>query len=91
MTTRAGLAEKPLPRATHGYDPRDRSMGALFVAAGLRTLPSLNRVLVAVSAIRGSQPALDRIADDLSALETGPEAPDDARTAPPLDPAPLEF
>jgi len=34
VTTRARLAERHV--ATHGYDPRDRSMGALFVAAGPR-------------------------------------------------------
>jgi len=34
VTTRARLAEQHL--ATHGYDPQDRSMGALFVAAGPR-------------------------------------------------------
>jgi predicted AlkP superfamily pyrophosphatase or phosphodiesterase len=34
VTTRARLAERHL--ATHGYDPRDRSMGALFIAAGPR-------------------------------------------------------
>lgn len=34
VTTRARLAQRHL--ATHGYDPRDRSMGALFVAAGPR-------------------------------------------------------
>jgi predicted AlkP superfamily pyrophosphatase or phosphodiesterase len=34
VTTKAGLAERPMQAATHGYDPRDRSMGALFVAAG---------------------------------------------------------
>jgi predicted AlkP superfamily pyrophosphatase or phosphodiesterase len=32
VTTRARLAERHF--ATHGYDPRDRSMSALFVAAG---------------------------------------------------------
>ena len=34
VTTRARLAERKPQRATHGYDPRDRSMSALFVAAG---------------------------------------------------------
>ena len=34
VTTRARLAQRHA--ATHGYDPRDRSMGALFVAAGPR-------------------------------------------------------
>src|SRR5262249_3784271 len=33
VTTRARLAERKPQRATHGYDPRDRSMSALFVAA----------------------------------------------------------
>lgn len=41
----------------------------LFLAAGFRLLPSLNRVLVAVTAIRAGQPALDQIAADLAALE----------------------
>jgi predicted AlkP superfamily pyrophosphatase or phosphodiesterase len=34
VTTRARLAERKPQFATHGYDPRDRSMSALFVAAG---------------------------------------------------------
>jgi predicted AlkP superfamily pyrophosphatase or phosphodiesterase len=34
VTTRARLAQRHA--ATHGFDPRDRSMGALFVAAGPR-------------------------------------------------------
>jgi predicted AlkP superfamily pyrophosphatase or phosphodiesterase len=33
-TTHEGLEERPLEAATHGYDPSDRAMGALFVAAG---------------------------------------------------------
>jgi len=32
VTTRARVAQRHL--ATHGFDPRDRSMGAMFVAAG---------------------------------------------------------
>ena len=36
VTTRARLAERPLQGATHGFEPRDRLMGALFVAAGPR-------------------------------------------------------
>ncbi len=42
---------------------------SLFVVAGFRLLPSLNRVLVALSAIRGGQAALDKITDDLALLE----------------------
>ncbi|HJZ75094.1 MAG TPA: alkaline phosphatase family protein [Vicinamibacterales bacterium] len=42
VTTRANLDERPMQAATHGYDPRDRSMGALFVAAG----PGVARGLV---------------------------------------------
>jgi len=34
VTTRARLAARPLQAATHGFEPRDPSMGALFVAAG---------------------------------------------------------
>jgi len=34
VTTRARLAEKKLDAGAHGFDPRDRDMGALFVAAG---------------------------------------------------------
>jgi predicted AlkP superfamily pyrophosphatase or phosphodiesterase len=34
VTTHARLADKPLDRATHGYEPSTPSMGALFVAAG---------------------------------------------------------
>ena len=33
-TTHQRLQERPLQSATHGFDPHDRSMGALFVAAG---------------------------------------------------------
>src|SRR5437762_3054238 len=36
VTTRARLAERALQGATHGFEPRDRLMGALFVAAGPR-------------------------------------------------------
>ena len=42
VTTRARLAEKPLQAATHGFEPRDPSMGALFVAAG----PQIRRGIV---------------------------------------------
>jgi predicted AlkP superfamily pyrophosphatase or phosphodiesterase len=34
ITTHVRLADRPLQGATHGFDPRDRSMGAMFVAAG---------------------------------------------------------
>jgi predicted AlkP superfamily pyrophosphatase or phosphodiesterase len=34
VTTRERLADRKPQFATHGYDPRDRPMGALFVAAG---------------------------------------------------------
>jgi predicted AlkP superfamily pyrophosphatase or phosphodiesterase len=33
-TTRARLANRPLDPGTHGFDPMDSDMGALFVAAG---------------------------------------------------------
>jgi predicted AlkP superfamily pyrophosphatase or phosphodiesterase len=33
-TTHRRLENRPLEPATHGFDPRDRSMGALFVTAG---------------------------------------------------------
>ncbi|MGH9277650.1 MAG: ABC transporter ATP-binding protein [Acidimicrobiales bacterium] len=49
---------------------------SLFVLAGLRLLPCLNRVLVSLAAIKSGQPAADRIAADLALLET--EAPEDA-------------
>jgi len=42
VTTRANLDGRPMQAATHGYDPRDRSMGALFVGAG----PGIARGLV---------------------------------------------
>ena len=45
VTTRARLAERPLQAATHGFEPRDRSMGALFVAAG----PRIRRGLIVPS------------------------------------------
>lgn len=47
---------------------------SLFVVAGFRLLPSLNRVLVAVSAIRGGQAALERVAGDLHQLEAAAPA-----------------
>src|SRR5262249_25108499 len=34
VTTRARLAARPLQRGEHGFEPRERAMGALFVAAG---------------------------------------------------------
>lgn len=43
---------------------------SLFVVAGFRLLPSLNRVLVALSALRASQAALDRVTGDLTLLES---------------------
>jgi ABC-type multidrug transport system fused ATPase/permease subunit len=52
---------------------------SLFVVAGFRLLPSLNRVLVALSAIRGGQAALERVASDLHELEASALAPDAAR------------
>ncbi|HMF97943.1 MAG TPA: ectonucleotide pyrophosphatase/phosphodiesterase [Vicinamibacterales bacterium] len=42
VTTRANRDERPTQKATHGYDPRDRSMSGLFVAAG----PGVARGLV---------------------------------------------
>lgn len=42
---------------------------ALFLAAGLRLLPSINRLLVAASSARSSQSALEQIATDLASLE----------------------
>jgi predicted AlkP superfamily pyrophosphatase or phosphodiesterase len=39
VTTRARAAHRHF--ATHGYDPQDRSMGALFVAAGPRVRPGV--------------------------------------------------
>lgn len=34
VTTRARLANRPLEKGAHGFDPANRDMGALFVAAG---------------------------------------------------------
>jgi predicted AlkP superfamily pyrophosphatase or phosphodiesterase len=34
VTTRARLANRPLEKGAHGFDPDNRDMGALFVAAG---------------------------------------------------------
>ena len=42
---------------------------SLFIIAGFRLLPSLNRALVALSAIRASQPSLERVTTDLAVLE----------------------
>ena len=42
VTTRARLAARPLQAATHGFEPRDPLMGAVFVAAG----PRIRRGLV---------------------------------------------
>ena len=40
-TTHARLDDRPLEAATHGYDPFDGAMGALFVAAGPRVRSGL--------------------------------------------------
>jgi ABC-type multidrug transport system fused ATPase/permease subunit len=50
---------------------------SLFVVAGFRLLPSLNRVLVALSALRGGQAALERVAGDLQELEASARVPED--------------
>jgi predicted AlkP superfamily pyrophosphatase or phosphodiesterase len=42
VTTRARLAGRKLEAGAHGFDPRDRDMGALFIAAG----PGLRRGVV---------------------------------------------
>jgi predicted AlkP superfamily pyrophosphatase or phosphodiesterase len=42
VTTRARLARRPLDAAAHGFDPSERDMGALFVAAG----PGIRRGVV---------------------------------------------
>ena len=42
VSTRARIERRPLDLATHGFDPRDRDMGALFVAAG----PGIRRGVV---------------------------------------------
>lgn len=47
---------------------------SLFLASGFRVLPSLNRVLVASSAVRAATPALGQIAADLAMLEAKPDA-----------------
>ena len=64
---------------------------SLFVVAGFRLLPSLNRVLVALSAIRGGQAALDKITDDLALLEPGAAEDADPDGDERIPAAPVEF
>ncbi len=69
--------------------PPDKALTTLglFLAAGLRLLPSLNRVLVATTAVRAGLPPLEAITRDLELL---PVAPRDEEAARPLPPSRIE-
>lgn len=81
------LASAAVGSVAFARRPTDGAVGvlALFLAASMRMLPSLNRALVADAKARAALPSLEQITSDLGVVEAGHSATSD--DVDPLDPA----